>query len=154
LKQILRAAGYLALCSLALSGAAYSQVGENGAQNITARNCTVTDGDTLRCGSVRIRLLGIDAAELPGHCRRGRQCAPGDPNEHRSALTSAAQGTLHIEPIKRDRYGRTIAIVANSRRQNLSCVMLASGATYKAEWDDGRRIALACPQLAKRSTSR
>lgn len=29
------------------------------------------DGDTLRCGRERIRLLGTDAPELPGHCQRG-----------------------------------------------------------------------------------
>ena len=149
MKQTLLISSCFALCSIDLSGAAYAQIGDSGAQNITARNCTVTDGDTLRCGSIRIRLLGIDAAELPGHCRRGRKCAPGDPDQHRSALEAAAQGTLLIEPIKRDRYGRTIAVVSNSRRQNLSCVMLAAGATYKAEWDDGRRIAVACSQLAR-----
>ena len=32
-------------------------------------HCTVVDGDPLRCGSERVRLLGIDAPELPGHCR-------------------------------------------------------------------------------------
>lgn len=37
----------------------------------TVTRCTVTDGDTLRCGSEWIRLLGIDALELPGHCRSG-----------------------------------------------------------------------------------
>lgn len=40
---------------------------------------TVVDGDTLRCGSTRIRLSSIDAPELPGHCRPGRECTPGDP---------------------------------------------------------------------------
>ena len=149
MRQTLRISSYFALSSLAISGAAYAQIGESSAQNITARNCTVTDGDTLRCGNVRIRLLGIDAAELPGHCRRGRKCAPGDPVQHRSALEAAARGELSINPIKQDRYGRTIAVVSNSRQQNLSCVMLAAGATYKAEWDDGRRIAVACPQLAR-----
>jgi len=37
------------------------------------------DGDTLRCaGAGRVRLVGIDAPELPGHCRPGRACTPGD----------------------------------------------------------------------------
>jgi hypothetical protein len=27
--------------------------------------------------------------------------------------------------------------------------MLAAGATYKAEWDDGQRIAATCPQLVR-----
>jgi endonuclease YncB( thermonuclease family) len=51
--------------------------------------CSVTDGDTIRCGDERIRLLGIDAPELPGHCRSGRNCAPGDPYASTSSLTAA-----------------------------------------------------------------
>jgi endonuclease YncB( thermonuclease family) len=39
----------------------------------------VVDGDTLRCGDRRVRLYGIDAPELPGHCRPGRACTPGNP---------------------------------------------------------------------------
>lgn len=50
-----------------------------GAPTELVAGCTVTDGDTIRCGAERIRLLGIDAPELPGHCRSGRACAPGDP---------------------------------------------------------------------------
>jgi micrococcal nuclease len=148
MKQTVRIS-YFALCSIALSGAAYSQIGKSRTQNITVHDCTVTDGDTLRCGSVRIRLIGIDAAELPGHCRRGRKCAPGDPDQHRSALEADARGELIIKPIKQDRYGRTIGVVSNSRRQDSSCLMLAAGATYKAEWDDGQRIAATCPQLVR-----
>jgi endonuclease YncB( thermonuclease family) len=35
------------------------------------------DGDTLRCGDTRIRLLGMDAPEM-GACLRWRTCIPGD----------------------------------------------------------------------------
>jgi endonuclease YncB( thermonuclease family) len=45
----------------------------------TVSGCTVTDGDTIRCNGERIRLLGIDTPELPGHCRKGRDCVSGDP---------------------------------------------------------------------------
>ena len=38
----------------------------------------VVDGDTLRCGSIRLRLLGIDAPELAGHCPTYRTCVPGN----------------------------------------------------------------------------
>lgn len=45
------------------------------------------DGETLRCGKERIRLLGIDAPETPGHCRRGRKCVEGDPYASKAALS-------------------------------------------------------------------
>lgn len=76
--------------------------------------CTLIaiDGDTLRCGRERIRLLGIDAPEMPGHCRRGRQCVEGDPFAARAALAAAiARGPATIKRRGRDRYGRTLARV-------------------------------------------
>ncbi|KQX19366.1 MULTISPECIES: thermonuclease family protein [unclassified Sphingomonas] len=47
------------------------------------------DGDTIRCHEPigRVRLAAIDAPEMPGHCRRGRNCAPGDPVIARDVLT-------------------------------------------------------------------
>ncbi len=56
--------------------------------------CTATDGDTIRCGNERIRLLGIDAPELPGHCREGRRCAPGDPYAATTSLRKAIAGSV------------------------------------------------------------
>lgn len=110
--------------------------------------CRVTDGDTIRCGGERIRLLGIDAPELPGHCRKGRVCAPGDPHASTASLDQALSGSLTIERVGTDRYGRTLALVA-SARGDLSCWQLARRqAIYKAAWDDGLRIARSCPEAA------
>lgn len=67
------------------------------------------DGDTLRCGKERIRLLGIDAPEMPGHCRRGRRCVSGDPHASKLALRSMLNGRATIKRRGRDRYGRTLA---------------------------------------------
>ena len=104
-----------------------------------------TDGDTLRCGRERIRLLGIDAPELPGHCRRGRACAPGDPVASRRSLTIAARGRASIARVGRDHYGRTLATVTVNGR-DLSCVQLRAGqAIYRADWDNGGRVARICP---------
>lgn len=69
------------------------------------------DGDTLRCGRERIRLLGIDAPELPGHCRRGRRCVEGDPVASKASLAAMLRGKATIERRGRDRYGRTLARV-------------------------------------------
>lgn len=105
---------------------------------------TVVDGDTLRIDGERIRLLGIDSAEMPGHCRKGRTCAPGDPHQAKASLTQAARGHIQVDRIKKDRYGRTIAVVyANGR--NLSCLQLERGqAVYRREYDTGLRIAREC----------
>ncbi len=108
-------------------------------------DCSVTDGDTIRCGDERIRLLGIDAPELPGHCRRGRICAPGDPYASAASLGEALRGPLTIDRAGKDRYGRTLARVAGANG-DLSCLQLARGhAIYIRKWDDGSRVARTCP---------
>src|SRR3954463_8292174 len=83
--------------------------------------CRATDGDTIRCGSERIRLLAIDAPEMPGHCRRGRMCAPGDPYAAKAALErDLRQGRITTERIRIGAWGRTDAIV-RVNGINLSC---------------------------------
>ena len=111
-----------------------------------AMSCYAIDGDTLRCGAERIRLLGIDAPEMPGHCRTGRDCAPGDPWRSKATLAAAIQtGPLRVNRIGSDRYGRTLALVY-AGRLNLSCYQLrARAAVYKPHWDNGRRLARECP---------
>lgn len=107
--------------------------------------CTATDGDTIRCGNERIRLLGIDAPELPGHCREGRRCAPGDPYAATTSLRKAIAGDVHIERVGKDHYGRTIAAVSNNDG-DLSCMQLRNrNAVYVARWDNEERIARTCP---------
>lgn len=109
------------------------------------RDCTVTDGDTIRCGDERIRLLGIDAPELPGHCRSGRSCAPGDPYASTNSLSAAMTGQLTIKRVGRDHYGRTLAMVAGSEG-DLSCWQLRHRQViYKVDWDDGLNVARTCP---------
>ena len=105
----------------------------------------VVDGDTLRCGSERLRLLGIDAPEIE-HCPRWRQCAPGDGQASKRSLAAALRlGPVRYQPVTRDRYGRQVAIVW-AGRVNLSCWQLRQAeAIYKPKWDNGRVIAHACP---------
>jgi hypothetical protein len=72
--------------------------------------CVAVDGDTLKCPEIgRVRLLGIDAPEMPGHCRKGRGCAPGDPQKSKAHLAKLIRGNVVISPVTRDRYGRTVA---------------------------------------------
>lgn len=84
------------------------------------------DGDTLRCGGERIRLLGIDAPEMPGHCRRGRLCVEGDPYASKAALAAMLNGRATIARQGRDRYGRTLARV-RVNGIDLSDAQLAAG---------------------------
>jgi len=135
------------LLSIGGLGAAWFGVDAVVANPGTVSGCKVTDGDTIRCGDERIRLLGIDAPEMPGHCRSGRACAPGDPYRSTSSLARAVSSSMNIERITTDRYGRTVAMVSGSQG-DLSCWQLAHGAAiYKREWDDGSRVARACPTL-------
>ena len=116
----------------------------------SALACTspaVVDGDTIRCANLgRVRLLGIDAPEMAGHCRRGRVCAPGDPLASKRAMARMLGASkITVEPITRDRYGRVVGIVRGGR-VNISCAQLRAGlAIYKPKWDNGRRIAKECP---------
>ena len=101
------------------------------------------DGDTIRCAN-------LDAPELPGHCRRGRVCAPGDPRASRAALAALLRrGPVLVTLLGRDRYHRHLALVA-AGGVNLSCAQIAAGqAIYKPRWDPRRRVALACPPEAR-----
>lgn len=87
------------------------------------------DGDTIRCANLArsVRLVGIDAPELPGHCRAGRRCTPGDGFAARRALA----GMMRLRPVRvqitgRDRYLRHLGIVWGGGR-NLNCELLRGG---------------------------
>lgn len=109
----------------------------HGAMLSLALACTLVavDGDTLRCGEERIRLIGIDAPELPGHCQEKRSCAPGDPMASKAALAAASSGTVAIDRQGRDRYDRTLARVWVNG-VDLSCAQIVGGyAVYRSDWD-------------------
>lgn len=115
----------------------------------------VVDGDTLRAGAERIRLLGIDAPDDPrnSRCRPfpkpGAICDRARSIVAKLSLNTAITPYLTIERVGRDRYGRTLAVVWSSKA-NLSCWQLRRHqAVYRRQWDNGRRIALACPDVAR-----
>lgn len=106
--------------------------------------CSVVDGDTLRCGGERVRLIGIDAPELHG-CPRWRRCAPGSGKASKAHLVKLIGGrAVTLRRFGIDRYGRTLAI-ASAGGVNLSCAQVRDGrAIYKPNWDEGERIAREC----------
>ena len=146
-------AAFLGAAALGGSAAFALSLWEQSASNETATmryaerigGCIVTDGDTIRCGDERIHLLGINAPELPGHCRSGRNCAPGDLYASTSSLRAAVTGQLTIKRVGEHQYGRTLAMVV-SDKGDLSCWQLRrEQAIYKAKWDDDLGVARACP---------
>ncbi len=119
-------------------------------QVLLPSDCTVTDGDTIRCGEERIRLLAIDAAEQLGSCRPGRTCAPGDPALATQSLKEAmGKDPLMIRRFANDRYGRTLALVS-AGGIDLSCHQLESGhAIYVERWDNDGAVARTCAAVSE-----
>ena len=111
---------------------------------VTCSAPRVIDGDSINCGSERLRLIGIDAPELHG-CPRWRECVPGNgENARRSLARALAYGPLRYRIITRDRFGRAV-VVATAGPVNLSCWQLSHGqARHKPQWDTGGEIARAC----------
>nr|WP_236672390.1 thermonuclease family protein [Croceicoccus sp. YJ47] len=76
---------------------------------------SVHDGDTIRCGDERIRLLEIEAPELKGspRCRRPKPrdwCDDALAQESRDALADfLSTGPVLVHRDGRDFYGRTLA---------------------------------------------
>ncbi len=110
--------------------------------------CAAIDGDTIRCGRERIRLIGIDAPELAGHCRRGRVCVEGDGEASRRSLAARMEGwQITARRFGRDRYGRTLALVY-AGGVNLSCWQVMRGqAQYVPRWDEGTEVSRCVKQV-------
>lgn len=76
-----------------------------------AQEISVTDGDTIRIGDERIRLLGIDTPEK-GHlaaCLAERMLARLATQRLRDLVTSGEPIVLERDSV--DRFGRTLAVV-------------------------------------------
>ena len=107
-------------------------------------NCTVvrvSDGDTIRCASgLRVRLAAIDAPEMPGSCREGRRCAPGNPHAARAYLASLVLGrSARCEAVGRT-HGR-VAAWCSVRGTDLSCAMVKAGHAIRyARHDRDRKL--------------
>ena len=90
---------------------------------------TVTDGDTIRIGAVRVRLHGIDAPESGQHCEDGGgklyPCAGRSAN---ALAEKIGRGTVACREEDVDRYGRTVATCRLAATgEDLNAFMVASG---------------------------
>jgi endonuclease YncB( thermonuclease family) len=136
------AIGLLAGATIGLGLSQVSVVQVSAATASDDVGCTdprVVDGDTLRCGATRIRLQGIDAPELPGHCARGRDCTPGDAFSSTDNLRALVSGAPMVcRQTDTDRYGRTVAR-CSVRGRDLSCAQVAGGFAVR------RYAPISCP---------
>ena len=103
-----------------------SDTEQSNKQSISCYSPYIIDGDTFSCDGERIRLANIDAPEMPEHCRKGRRCTFGNPFASKSYLHSISRGSVRCLFIKKDHYGRTIAL-CKSGGKDLSCAMVAAG---------------------------
>lgn len=118
----------------------------------SSSHCLAIDGDTLVCRvglkRLHLRLNGIDAPELPGHCRAGRHCAPGDPFASKANLAALVNGKrVHWIDLGTDHYGRTIA-EAKVGSIDVQCAQLNGFAIYKPRWDNRKLVRSTCKSLS------
>jgi endonuclease YncB( thermonuclease family) len=121
--RVILAAGLAAALAAVTFGVGAPEAGPA----FSCTNARVSDGDTVRCGKQRIRLYGIDAPELPGHCNKGRRCTPGDPYASTRNLAALLnKGAIECREIERDRYGRIVAD-CSAGQVDLACAQLKGG---------------------------
>lgn len=106
---------------------------------------TVHDGDTLRCGSERVRLFGVDAPEV----RRGKTPAEPLAYEARDELIRLTRGRVGCRFVERDRYGRFVGRCWSDATPDVNAALIRSGLTteyrryskgaYRREEDQARQ---------------
>lgn len=83
----------------------------------------VHDGDTLRCGSERVRLFGVDAPEV----RRGAQPAEPFAYQARDELVRLTRGRVGCRFVERDRYGRFVGRCWSDASPDVNAAVIRSG---------------------------
>src|SRR3954467_14057367 len=75
---------------------------------IAGERCIAIDGDTLVCNHQKVRLTNVYAAELN---------QAGGPAAKRRLQSLISSGEVTLNPVGRDKYGRTLAeVYVNGRR--------------------------------------
>lgn len=88
-----------------------------------AARCRAVDGDTLACGTERVRLMGLDAPELRGQCLREWHAA----RAARARLQQLVAGGVQLERRGTDRYSRALAIARTRDGRDVAVIMIGEG---------------------------
>lgn len=94
---------------------------------------TVIDGDTVRLGDERIRLIGVDTPEMRARCPAERESALAARDRLAGMLD---EGDVQIERHGVGRWGRTLAVIQVDGR-DVSLQLIAEG--LGRPYDGGRR---------------
>jgi endonuclease YncB( thermonuclease family) len=98
----------ITLLVLVAIGIGYTRLQPAGAP-LTGR-AEAIDGDTLRLGSIRVRLMGLDAPELDQPCTRSDGAEWSCGREAKATLAARLrEGPIDCARYGRDIYGRTLA---------------------------------------------
>jgi endonuclease YncB( thermonuclease family) len=86
-------------------------------------HCQAVDGDTLRCGAERVRIMGLDAPEMRGQCPVEIRLA----RAARARMSALVAGGVMLQPHGRDRYRRLLAVVRDRQGRDVAAVMIREG---------------------------
>ena len=94
---------------------------------------TAVDGDTLRIGAERVRVMGLDAPEMHARCLAESRLAWAA----FLRMDDLVRDGVTVERRGLDRYQRTLAVVRDSRGRDVAVVMIREGLARPN--DGGRR---------------
>jgi endonuclease YncB( thermonuclease family) len=94
-----------------------------GGQAAAQLQCRAVDGDTLRCGPERVKIMGLDAPEMRGRCPVEIRLAQSG----RARMSVLVAGGVMLQPHGRDRYRRLLAVVRDRQGRDVAAVMIREG---------------------------
>lgn len=126
-----RSTGFFCAVAAAMSAVVIQHSCETEPDITTGRtyvqDAVALDGDTFRLDGRHYRMSSIDAPELPGHCRRGRHCAPGNPYRSRHELQAKLSAGVFCRANGLDVYGRTLVTCWSRDGLNINDSMVEQG---------------------------
>jgi endonuclease YncB( thermonuclease family) len=85
--------------------------------------CRAVDGDTLRCGAERVRIVGLDTPEMQGRCAAESRLA----RRAQERLAALSAEGVALEAKGRDRYDRLLAVVRDRDGRDLAAILIREG---------------------------